>query len=81
MNHIETMKRLYHIHQLIQQEETGALEKFAKRMHLSKRQLYYILKELKDSGADIKYNRNKCTYFYANNFEFVMKISTNPSSG
>lgn len=80
MNLFETIDRLYRLHKLIQQEATGNPDEFAEQIHVSRRQLYNILEKLKDSGADIKYNHHKCTYYYANDFNFYIKISTNPVS-
>jgi predicted DNA-binding transcriptional regulator YafY len=68
MNPFDTIDRLYNIHKLIQQEETGTPDEFAQQFHLSRRQLYNILGELKDYGAVIKHNRTKHTFYYANDF-------------
>jgi DNA-directed RNA polymerase beta' subunit len=80
MNLVETIDRMDRIHKLIRQEATGTPDEFARQIRVSRRQLYNILEKLKDSGADIKYNHHKCTYYYANNFDFCIKISTNSTS-
>jgi len=72
----ETIDRMNRIHSLIKREATGAAEEFANRFNLKKRQLYYLLDEFKDYGADIRYSRIKNTYYYNNDFEIRVDIST-----
>ena len=81
MQLFETIDRLHRIHKLIQQQATGTPDEFAERLHLKRRQLYNILKEFKDYGANIRYNRYKTTFYYANDFEVSVKINVNPLSG
>lgn len=80
MQLFETIDRLHRIHKLIRREATGTADEFAERLHLKRRQLYNILEEFKIYGADIKYDRYRCTYYYANDFEILVKISLNPLS-
>ena len=80
MQLFETIDRVHRIHKMIQQEATGSAEEFAERFHLKRRQLYNILDEFKDYGAEIKYSRVRSTYYYANDFEIIVKIDVNPLS-
>jgi len=73
----ETIDRMNRIHSLIKREATGAASEFADRFNLKKRQLYYLLDEFKDYGADIRYSRIRNTYYYNNDFEIRVVISTN----
>ena len=74
MNPFDRIDRLYKIHQLILQENTGTPDEFAALFHLSRRQIYNIIDILKDYGADIRFSRTKHTFYYANEFE--MSINT-----
>lgn len=65
----EQITRIQVLHSLIIQEKIGTLNELAASFHLSKRQLYNILDELKDLGADIKYCRIRKTFYYNNNFQ------------
>jgi predicted DNA-binding transcriptional regulator YafY len=76
MNLFERVERVSRIHKLIQQEATGLPKEFAEMLHLKERQLYYILEELKSCGADIRFSGTKCSYYYANDFEIRIEIST-----
>lgn len=78
----EYINRMQLLHKLITQESTGAPIKLAGRFHLSKRQLYNILEELKDMGAEIGYSRIKETFYYKNDFhlEISLKISLSISN-
>ncbi|GHT10456.1 hypothetical protein FACS189426_10710 [Bacteroidia bacterium] len=68
MNPFDVINRLYDIHKLIQQENTGTPDEFAQQFHLSRRQLYNIREVLTDYGAIIKYSRTRHTFYYANDF-------------
>jgi predicted DNA-binding transcriptional regulator YafY len=69
MDVLRTIERLYNIHKLILLEKTGTPDEFAYKIHLSRRQLYNILDELKDWGAEIKYSRIGHTFYYVNDFD------------
>ena len=62
--HLEITERLRRIHESIQQEETGSPSMFAKRLHISVRQLYNNLEELSDYGASVKFDRRRGTFRY-----------------
>jgi predicted DNA-binding transcriptional regulator YafY len=69
---------MHRIHQLIKREATGSADEFAGRFKLKKRQLYYLLDEFKDYGAEIRYSRIRNTYYYDNDFEVKVVVSTHP---
>jgi predicted DNA-binding transcriptional regulator YafY len=73
MNRYEMVSRMYNIHLLIEQEVTGTPDEFAARFRISRRQLYYVLDELKDYGAQFKYSRRRHTFYYIREFEFALK--------
>lgn len=74
----EAIDRMSRIHQMIRREATGSPDEFAGRFNLRKRQLYNILDEFKDYGADIRYSRAKNSFYYENDFNVLVKISTTP---
>ncbi|MDR0606432.1 MAG: helix-turn-helix domain-containing protein [Bacteroidales bacterium] len=80
MSIFTTIDRILVIHGLIKKEATGTPDEFAERLHLKRRQLQNILDEIRDFGAEIMYDRIRNTYYYANNFEIVVKIRVNPLS-
>jgi predicted DNA-binding transcriptional regulator YafY len=80
MTLFEAIDRIDRIHRLIQMEATGNADEFAERIHLKKRHLYNIIEEFKSRGADIQYNREKLTYYYANEFDIQIKIVANQLS-
>jgi len=69
MDYLERINRLYNIHLRILQENTGDPEEFARQFHISRRELYCILEELKISGAEIKFSRINHTFQYLNSFD------------
>jgi len=74
MQLFETIDRAKRMHGLIQHEATGDPQQFAERLHLCRRQFFNVLDELRDLGAEIRYDRVRCTYFYANDFDFQIVI-------
>ena len=76
----ETIDRMRRIHHLIKREATGPADEFAEKFNLKKRQLYNILDEFKDFGAEIRFSRIRNTYYYDNDFDVLVKISTDPLS-
>ncbi len=58
------INRLQYIEQLIRQRRTGNAAEFARRLGISRRQLYYWLEELKDMGLEIGYNRAIRSYIF-----------------
>ena len=69
--HIDRMK---YIHHLIRTQATGEPDNFAQKLRISRRQLYNILEELKDFGAEIKYSRTHQTFYYALPFVLEIKV-------
>jgi len=70
MSLFQTIKKIERIHQLIRMEATGNPDDFAGKLHIKKRQLFNLLEEFRDEGADIRYSANRMTYYYENAFEF-----------
>ena len=78
MQLFETIDRAERMHGLIKREATGDPQRFADKLRLRRRQFFNVLSALKDLGAEIRYDRNRCTYFYANDFEFQVIINITP---
>ena len=68
------IERLYRIHELIESKTTGTPEKFAQRFDIKKRQLYYLIEELRLFGADVGYSRKKQTFYYSRDFIFFKNL-------
>lgn len=70
----DTINRAERIHRLIRSESTGTPCEFAKKVNLSRRQLYNLLGEFKDFGAEIKYDRMRGSFYYVNDFRMEMNV-------
>ena len=66
--------RTNYLCKLIENESTGTPEELAVRLNLSKRHLFNQLNDLKDMGAEIKYNRAERTYYFVNSFTLFIKV-------
>ena len=75
MKSIKNLERLQRLHQLIEQEVTGAPKELAGRLHVSERLVYNLIDQLKDYKADICYCRSRRTYYYCDDFQFKVNIS------
>lgn len=58
------MDRYNKMHQLIKRENTGTPCEFARKLGISKSQLYNCLDELRIRGAEINYSKIKESYVY-----------------
>lgn len=75
MKTLKQLERLRKVHKLIQQEQTGAPTAFAKKMHISDRELYRMLEYLKELDAQIAYCRKSNTYYYKESFDLLVNVS------
>lgn len=64
MTLFQQIERMEYIHQVISKERTGNPGQFARKLQLSKRQLFNILEELRILGLDIRYSKMRETYYY-----------------
>jgi predicted DNA-binding transcriptional regulator YafY len=64
MKLVEQIERLKRIHKLIDEQQTGVPAEFANKLHISRRQLYNILEDLKIMEAPIEYNPLQRSYIY-----------------
>ena len=58
------LNRLQRIDQMIRQQRTGNADSLARKLNVSRRQVYYFLTELKDMGVDIEYCREVNSFVY-----------------
>lgn len=70
----DIINRAERIHRLIRNESTGTPCEFAEKINVSRRQLYNLLSEFKDFGAEIKYDNAKESFYYVNDFCMDMNI-------
>lgn len=82
MKTLEQIKRIVELHKLIQKECTGTSSTLAKHLGISQRMVQEYLAELRLLGADLRYNSNRCTYYYMNNFtiKFIFEIGVRTNS-
>jgi biotin operon repressor len=69
--------RLDYLNSLIKKKATGAPEQLARKLNVSERTIFEYLEILKSLGADIKYNRDRQSYYYTmeGTFDFHFKKS------
>jgi hypothetical protein len=72
MTLFQQIDRMKYIHYLVRAEATGDPDSFAKKLNLSRRQLYNLLGEFSDFGAEIKYSRIRQTFYSVS--PFILKI-------
>jgi hypothetical protein len=75
MKSLKYIDRINKIHSLINSEKTGTPEAFAKKLYISRRQMYNELEFFKNLNASIKYCKKKETFYYTTNFEFSFRYS------
>lgn len=75
MNNLKQIEQLRKLHAMIKRETTGSPKMVAQKMHVSERQLYNLIDQLRTMDAPICFNRRANTYFYTNDFELLVNIS------
>ncbi len=81
MKNLKQLERLRKIHQLIKLENTGTPKELAKKLHISERQTYLVLEQLKEMDAPVMFNRRTATYYYKHNYELTIHISIQVMAG
>jgi predicted DNA-binding transcriptional regulator YafY len=70
----ETIERFKDMHELIQAEKTGTPAIFAKKINVAVRTIYYLINDMKESGAPVEFDRIRKTYYYTAKVKFVCEI-------
>lgn len=66
--------RLQYIDFLICKKATGDVQTFARKNRLSKSGLANVLKDMKEMGFPIKYDKNRRSYIYTREGQMVQKL-------
>ncbi len=68
--------RVKQLDQLIRMKATGTPKELAKKIGISERLLYDYLNELRESGAPVYFDKERCCYCYSEEvkFEFGFKV-------
>ncbi len=74
---IELFKRM---DDMIQHKSTGSPIAFAKRLGICESTMYNHLKELKELGAPIKYDKSRLSYYYKTQTTFICEFRFEVSS-
>ena len=69
---IKFINRLKTIDQLIKLQATGSPKQLAEKLEISERQVYNYLADLKELGANMKFDKLKNSYTYASDIELVI---------
>lgn len=75
MNFVKQIERVKKMHKLISSEKTGAPAVFAKKLSLSRSQLYNELEIIKELDAPIKYCKKRESFYYETHFELILHYS------
>lgn len=74
MNNLTHITRLQQLHQCIKTANTGTPHVLAKKICVSRRNLYFLIDKLKLYGAKIRYSRKQKTFYYVDD-DFEIKTS------
>ena len=75
MHFIRQIERIKRIHKLISSEKTGTPLVFAKKLSLSRSQLYNELEMIKELDAPVKYCKKRESFYYESSFELILNFS------
>lgn len=71
LKYIERMKRMDH---LIRRKSTGNAKEFAQKLGMSPSQIKEEIKQMRQLGARIKFDRERKTYVYENNCRLILRF-------
>ena len=74
MKTIEVIERLKKAALLIRARKTGNADSFAEKLGVGRRQMYKVLEDLRDYGAEISYSKREKTFFFKNNRHLVIEF-------
>ncbi|MCL2502110.1 MAG: helix-turn-helix domain-containing protein [Bacteroidales bacterium] len=66
------------MNKLIIREYTGSPHELARRLSISRSTLYEIIDELNSRGVEIKYSRNRGTFYYNNDMFLDIRFAIKP---
>lgn len=68
-------ERLDHLNDLIKKKSTGPPEQLARKLKVSERTIFEYVEILRSLGAEIKYSRDRQSYYYPvdGTFDFQFK--------
>lgn len=72
MSMLKTKNRIELFDYLVQHQMTGTPSELARKLKMSKRQLYNFLDELKAMSVPVQYCKKQQSYYYEKNGSFVM---------
>lgn len=75
MNFIRQIKRITKMHKLIISEKTGTPEVFARKLSVSRSQLYNELDFIRELDAPVKYCKKRESFYYTSPFELIFNFS------
>ncbi|QOG03000.1 hypothetical protein [Flavobacterium sp. MDT1-60] len=75
MNFVKQIERIKRIHKLISSEKTGTPVVFAKKLSLSRSQLYNELEIIKELDGPVKYCKKRESFYYETPFELILHYS------
>lgn len=75
MNFIRQIERIKKMHKLICSEKTGTPTVLARKLCISRSQLYIELDLIKEFEAPIKYCKKRQSYYYETYFELMLNYS------
>ena len=74
MNLVKNMHRLRAMNALIYEQITGTPIEFAKKIGVSRRQLYRLLELLISLEAPVSYSRKMQSFYYSKPYDFEMEL-------
>ena len=74
MSLIENKHKLERLDQLIRLQATGSVQELATKMNTTKRTIFRIIKNLKEIGCPIYFNKSKNSYCYEYQGSLIIKF-------
>lgn len=77
MKIMDSVDKLMMLCKILRRGDAGSLRDISKMMHVSRSSVGVYMKELKDLGADIRYDRKLNTHYFNAPFDIRIEIKKN----
>ena len=75
MNTFKQLEEIREAHRIIKNGNSGNSIEFSRKLYVSERKFFKILKELKGMGAPVKYDKFLKKYYYDGPFDLIVSFS------
>lgn len=78
---MDFIKKVEYLDWLIRQGSSGTAEELAEKLNVSPRSIFYYIRWMKEHGAPIEFSRQRNSYIYTSDVEFIATFQSRSKPG